>query len=151
MSRRGKPSKAERLLEKDNMILIAGWLRDGLTIEQICDNLGVSHNTWYKAIDMSEEFEQLSLRTKEIVDREIEAAMYKRAMGYEYDEVTEEYEAGFLVKKKVVHKQVPPDTGAQVFWLKNRKAAQWKDRREVDNTLALEKLDEVLGQIKGCE
>ena len=151
MSRRGKPSKAERLFEKDNMILIAGWLRDGLGVEQICDNLGISHNTWYKAIDMSEEFAALTKKTKDVVDREVENALYKRAMGYEYDEVTEEYEMGFLTKKKVVRRHVYPDTGAQVFWLKNRKPAQWKDKREVDNTLALEKLDEVLGQIKGCE
>ena len=148
---RKKPLKVDILLNKDNMILIGGWLRDGLTIEQICKNLGVSYQQWYKAIEISDEFAELSTRTKDVVDLEVENMLYKRAMGYEYDEVTEEYEAGFMTKKKIVHKHVPPDTGAQVFWLKNRRSDKWRDRREVDNTLALEKLDEVLGQIKGCE
>jgi hypothetical protein len=148
---RKKPLKVEILLDKDNMLRIEGWLRDGLSIQQICTNLGVNALQWYKAIEMSDEFAKLSTRTKDVVDREVENALYKRAMGYEYEEITEEYEMGFLVKKKVVTKHMPPDTGAQVFWLKNRKSDVWRDRREVDNTLALEKLDEVLGQIKGCE
>lgn len=146
-----QPGPLDIVLDKDNMLRIEGWLRDGLSITQICTNLGVHTKYWYKAIDASDEFARIATRTKDVVDREIENAMYKRAMGYEYDEVTEEYEMGFLTKKKVVHKQVPPDTGAQVFWLKNRKSDVWKDKREVDNTLALNKLDEVLDQIKGCE
>lgn len=151
MARAKKPKKYEKLLEKDNMLLIGGWLRDGLSVEQICTNMGVSHNQWYEAIQNSEEFAELSTRTKEVVDREVENALYKRAIGYEYDEVTEEYEAGFLVKKKLVHKIQPPDVAAQIFWLKNKRPSDWKDRREVDNTMALAKLDDVLGQIKGCE
>ena len=151
MARANKPKKYEILLKKDNMLLIAGWLRDGMSIEQICNNLGVSRNAWGEAIHASEEFAWLSTRTKAVVDREVENALYKRAIGYEYDETTKEYEMGFLVKKKVVHKVQPPDVAAQIFWLKNKRPADWKDRREVDNTVALDKLDEVLGQIKGCE
>lgn len=143
--------KHPKLYDKDNRIRIEGWLRDGLTVEQICTNLGISNKTWYKVVREDPEFAEMAKRTKDVVDREIENAMYKRAMGYEYDEITEEYEMGFLTKKKVVRKHVPPDTGAQVFWLKNKKSESWRDRKEVDNTLALNKLDEVLGQIKGCE
>lgn len=151
MARVKRPKQVDKMLEKDNMILIDGWLRDGLSIRQICANLGVSDRAWYEAINLSEEFAELSTRTKEVVDREVENALYKRAMGYEYDEVTEEYEMGFLTKKKVVHKYQPPDPASQIFWLKNKRSADWKDRREVDNTMALAKLDDVLGQIKGCE
>lgn len=146
-----RPPKYSILLEKDNMIRVEGWLRDGLSIEQICKNLGVSWKQWYNAIDHSEEFARISLRTKEVVDREVENALFKRAMGYEYEEVTEEYEMGFVTKRKVVKKYMAPDTAAQIFWLKNKKSEMWRDRREVDNTVALERLDEVLSQIKGCE
>lgn len=146
-----RKTQLDILLEKDTMILIEGWLRDGVSITQICKNLSVNTNYWYQAIDASDEFAKIATRTRDIVDREVENALFKRAMGYEYDEITEEYEMGFLTKKKVVRKHVPPDTGAQVFWLKNRKSDVWKDKREVDNTLALNKLDEVLDQIKGCE
>ena len=82
---------------------------------------------------------------------EVENMLYKRAMGYEYNEVKEEYEMGVLTKRTITKKTVVPDTSAQIFWLKNRKPTEWRDRREVDNTSAREKLDEVLGQIKGCE
>ncbi len=146
-----RPGPLDIILDKDNMLRIEGWLRDGLSITQICTNLGVHTKYWYKAIDASDEFARISTRTKDVVDREVENALYKRAMGYEYDEVTEEYEAGFLTKKKIVHKYQAPDIAAQIFWLKNKKSSDWKDKREVDNTLALNKLDEVLGQIKGCE
>lgn len=146
-----RKTQVDILLDKDNMLRVEGWLRDGLSVRQICENLNVNTNYWYKAIDASDEFARISTRTKDIVDREVENALYKRAIGYEYEEITEEYEAGFLTKKKVVTKRQPPDVAAQIFWLKNKRPNDWKDKREVDNTVALEKLDEVLGQIKGCE
>lgn len=146
-----RPTQVNIMLDPDNMIRIEGWLRDGLSIDQICTNLGVGTKAWYGAIDASDEFAKLSTRTKDVVDREVENMLYKRAMGYEYDEVTEEYEMGFVVKKKVVHKHVEPSIAAQIFWLKNKRSDMWKDKREVDNMAALTRLDEVLGEIKGCE
>ncbi len=48
---------------------------------------------------------------------QVEKALLKRALGYEYDEVI--YEGGQETKR--VKKHVVPDTTAQIFWLKNRK------------------------------
>ena len=53
----------------------------------------------------------------------MENALLKRALGYEYDEIT--YENGEEVKR--VTKQVAPDITAQIFWLKNRKPQQRRD------------------------
>lgn len=138
----------------DNLIRIAAWTRDGLTEEQISKNLGVSYRTFIRAKNDPEvggKIRQALIQTKDVVDMEVENMLYKRAMGYKYDEVKEEYEGGVLTKRTVIKKTVPPDTMAQIFWLKNRQPQKWRDRREVDNTLALDKLDEVLGQIKGIE
>ena len=150
-----KPSKKILALgTKDSLIRIAAYARNGLTEEQIAKNLGVSYGTFRKAKkdpDVGSQISTALIQTKEVVDFEVENMLRKRAMGYEYDEVKEEYEMGVLTKRTVTHKVVPPDTSAQIFWLKNRKPTEWRDRREVDNTVALEKLDEVLGQIKGCE
>ena len=33
---------------KDKLILVEGWARDGLTDEQITNNLGISIDTFYK-------------------------------------------------------------------------------------------------------
>ncbi|WP_411739859.1 hypothetical protein [Peribacillus sp. S4] len=55
--------------------------------------------------------------------------MLKRALGYQYTEVTEEEsEDGF--KRKVV----VPDTTAQIFGLKNRKPAEWRDKQELNQS-----------------
>ena len=43
---------------------------------------------------------------------------------------TGEYE---MVTTKEVVKEVTPDTTAQIFWLKNRKPEEWRDRRTVEN------------------
>ena len=145
---------AQAIATKDNLIRIAAWTRDGLSEAQIAKNLGISYMTFRRAKKDPEYGEQISealIRTKDVVDMEVENMLLKRARGYEYDEVTEEYEMGVLVKRKVTHKMVVPDTSAQIFWLKNRQPDKWRDRREVDNTVALVKLDEVLGEIKGVE
>lgn len=150
-----KPNKtALALTTKDSLIRIAAYARNGLSEEQIAKNMGVSYSAFRKAKkdpDVGNQIVTALIQTKEVVDFEVENMLRKRAMGYEYDEVKEEYEMGILVKRTVTKKVVPPDTSAQIFWLKNRKPTEWRDRREVDNTVALEKLDEVLGQIKGCE
>ena len=41
-------------------------------------------------------------------------------------------------------------TTAQIYWLKNRKPEQWREKREVEisNTQSSNKLDEILGEIK---
>lgn len=142
------------IASKDNLIRIAAWARDGLTEEQISKNLGVSYRTFIRAKadpDFGDKICQALIQTKDVVDMEVENMLYKRAMGYQYDEVKEEYEGGLLTKRTVTKKTVIPDTMAQIFWLKNRRPDKWRDRREVDNTVALDKLDEVLGQIKGVE
>ncbi len=54
-------------------------------------------------------------------------------LGYKYEEVTEEEsEDGF--KQKVVIKEGVPDTTAQIFWLKNRKPAEWRDKQEINHS-----------------
>lgn len=145
---------AAAIASEDNLIRITAWTRNGLSEEQIAKNLGISYMTFRRAKKDPEYGERICaalIATKDVVDFQVENQLFKRAIGYEYDEVKEEYEMGILTKRTVTKKIVPPDVSAQIFWLKNRKPADWRDRREVDNTIALEKLDEVLGQIKGCE
>ena len=56
----------------------------------------------------------------------------KRALGYEYEEVKEKYENGFCVERTITKKEVVPDTTAQIFWLKNRKPDEWRDKQTVE-------------------
>lgn len=123
-------SKINEWLEKDKLILLEGWARDGLTDEQIAKNMGIVPSTFYEWKKKSKEFSETLKKGKEVVDFEVENALLKRALGYEYEEET--YENGILIKK--VKKQVAPDTTAMIFWLKNRKKEQWREKVEVVKT-----------------
>ena len=121
-------AKINEWLENDKLILLEGWARGGLTDEQIAKNMGIAPSTLYEWKKKSKEFSESLKKGKEVIDFEVENALLKRALGYEYEEET--YENGILTKK--VKKQVPPDTTAQIFWLKNRKPNTWKDKVETD-------------------
>ena len=121
-------AKINDWLENDKLILLEGWARDGLTDEQIAKNIGINRTTLYDWKKKEVNIADALKKGKEVIDFEVENALLKRALGYEYEEET--YENGILTKK--VKKQVPPDTTAQIFWLKNRKPNNWKDRIETD-------------------
>ena len=117
-------SKWEKV--KDKLILVEGWARDGLTDEQIADNLNISKDTFYKYKKTYPDFSDSLKRGKEIVDYEVENALLRNAL------------SGNIT--------------AQIFWLKNRKPKQWKDKVEVEdesNKETLDKLDEVLKGLGG--
>lgn len=116
---------------KDKLAAVQGWARNGLTCEQMANNLGVSLTTFYKYQALETEFANAIKKGKEVVDFEVENALLKRALGYSYVEVKEEIEQGIVTKRTRTVKQVPPDVGAAAFWLKNRKPTEWRDRKEV--------------------
>lgn len=128
-------AKYEKWLEQEGLLLIEGWARDGLTDEQIAGNMGVSRSTLNEWKKKHPDIQDSLKRGKEIVDRQVENALLKRALGYEYEEIKEKYEFGELSERTVTKKQVVPDTTAQIFWLKNRKSKDWRDKQErLDNT-----------------
>lgn len=128
-------AKYEKWLEQEGLLLIEGWARDGLTDEQIAGNMGVSRSTLNSWKDRYPDILDALKKGKEIVDRQVENALLKRALGYEYEEIKEKYEFGELSERTVTKKQVAPDTTAQIFWLKNRKPKDWRDKQErFDNT-----------------
>ena len=137
-------SKFKDWLEGDGLLKLEGWARDGLTDEQISRNMGIAYSTFREWKKKYLAFSAVLKRTKDVVDREVENALFKRAMGYKYDEVT--YERGEEVKR--VTKEVAPDTTAQIFWLKNRKPAEWRDKIEQQQTVTIQD-DGFLEALKG--
>lgn len=120
--------KYQEWLEPEGLLKLEGWARDGLTDEQIAENMGISRSTLNSWKDKYSDISDTLKRGKEVVDRQVENALLKRALGYRYDEVT--MENG--VETKRVTKEVMPDTTAQIFWLKNRKPEEWRDKKDVD-------------------
>jgi len=139
--------KYEYWLTKDGLILLEGWARDGLADQQIAkDKMGIAYSTFR---EWKKKYSALSAalkKNKDIVDREVENALFKKAMGLcEIKETTFELVEATIIdpetydiktvpgtKIKTVIKQVAPDTTAQIFWLKNRKPKQWRDKQDVE-------------------
>ena len=124
-------AKYQDWLEEEKLTLITGWARKGLTDEQISKNMGIAYSTlrdWKKKYSAL----QAALKKgKEVVDYEVEAALYKRAIGYEVEEektYIQEIEGRTTERKEIIKKHIPGDTTAQIFWLKNRQRDRWQDR-----------------------
>lgn len=96
--------KHEKWIEEQNLILLEGWARDGLTDEQIADNIGISTATLYNWRSKYSEISDALKKGKDIVDYEIENALLKTA------------KAG--------------NTTAQIFWLKNRRPDKWREKQD---------------------
>lgn len=124
-------SKSEYWLTPEGLTLIEGWARDGLTDEQIAHNIGIAPCTLYEWKNRYPEISEALKNGKEVVDRAVENALLKRALGYDYTEKRVETSASGNTKTITITKHIPGDTTAQIFWLKNRKPDVWRDRREV--------------------
>lgn len=120
--------KYEYWLTPEGLLKLEGWARDGLTNDQIAQNIGITATTLYDWKGKFPEISESLKKGKEVVDRQVENALLKRALGYTYDEVT--IEGGIETKR--VTKEVVPDTTAQIFWLKNRKPAEWRDKQNIE-------------------
>ena len=118
-------------LEPDTLLLLQAWARDGLTDEQIAKNMGIGRDTLYSWKKKYPDISDALKKGKTVVDIQVENALLKRALGYEYVEYSEECSEDGIKKKKTV-KHVIPDTTAQIFWLKNRRPDLWRDKRDLE-------------------
>lgn len=123
--------KYHEWIKEEGLLKIEGWARDGLTDEQIAHNIGIAVSTLNNWKNKYVELMESLKKGKEVIDRQVENALLKRALGY----------TGTLNKVKVLNDGtlVPynedvtyqGDTTAQIFWLKNRKPKEWRDKQEI--------------------
>lgn len=126
-------------LTGDKLLLLEAWARDGLTDEQIAHNMGVAYSTLKEWKNKYSAFSAALKKGKEVVDIQVENALLKTATGY-HEKVRK------AIKLKTVrqdgHKKieeerveyveedvfVPGNVTAQIYWLKNRKPDQWREK-----------------------
>ncbi len=117
-------SKIKEWLEEDNLILLEGWARDGLTEDQIAKNMGITRTTLWEWKKKETNILNALKKGKEVVDFEVENALLKSAL--------------------------EGNVTAQIFWLKNRKKEQWREKQEYGNEQELNKLDKLLEEQKNA-
>lgn len=129
--------------DPDKRTLMIGWARSGLSDQQIAKNMGISRSTLNEWKKKYPDIADALKKGKEVSDYEVENALYKRATGYtekvtkvfkckvvEYDECGKKKKEEEVLKEGVEEVHFPPDTGAAIFWLTNRKPDDWKNRRD---------------------
>ena len=125
-------TKAKDWLIKDKLEQVGAWAAAGLIDKQIAANMGIAVSTLCEWKNKYPEFLEALKAGKDVADKEVENALYKRAKGYRYKEITRrlDKDTGQMVVVQEVEKEALPDTTAQIYWLKNRQPDLWRDKRE---------------------
>lgn len=105
----------------------------GATDQEIADFFEVSVRTIYRWKGEHDEFCQALKSGKTEADERVERSLFARANGYEHDEVDIRVVGQEIIQTQV-RKFYPPDTTAAIFWLKNRRPKEWRDKRELEHT-----------------
>ena len=107
---------------------------EGLTDKEIAEKMGIAKSTLNKWKLENQSFSDSLKNGKETIDAQVQKSLYQRAIGYEYKEkkvIVELDNNGNQKPARIetTEKLVPPDTTAQIFWLKNRQPDKWRDKQ----------------------
>ena len=113
----------------------------GATDREIAEFFEVTERTVYRWQHEFPEFCQALKVGKDVADDRVEKSLYRRAIGYTHDAVKiMQFQGSEVVIPYEEHHA--PDVTACIFWLKNRRRAEWRDKVEHEHTgkLSLESL-----------
>ncbi|UXC20021.1 helix-turn-helix domain-containing protein [Comamonas squillarum] len=99
----------------------------GMTDKEMASFFGVAESTFNLWKTVHPEFSESLKGGKNLVDAEVAAKLFHRAMGYEHEDVHVSNYQGVITVTPLV-KHYPPDTTAAIFWLKNRQPQRWRDK-----------------------
>lgn len=102
----------------------------GHTDEQLATFFEVHEDTINEWKVQYPQFSVSVKKGKVIADSEVAESFYRRCVGYRYDEETTE----MGVVTKIVTKEMAPDAGAALNWLKNRQKNTWRDKQEIEHS-----------------
>lgn len=135
-------AKSDAWLTEEGLLRIAGWARDGLTDKQIAGQMGVAYSTLRAWRDRFPALSAALKCARDVADRKIENELFKRAQGYnvelkktfkvrhvDYDESGRKVREEERLEEGHDEVHIPADVTAQIFWLKNRKPVEWRDKR----------------------
>lgn len=136
-------SLVDTWIEEDKLLLIECWARDGYTMQDIANRIGITDKTLREWRKEYPEIQKAISNGKEIIDYKVENALLKSALGYKTKEVkvTTIMRYGKVVEtqKEVTEKDQAPNVTACQVWLYNRCPDKWKKNR--DNLIELDEED----------
>lgn len=109
----------------------------GATDVEVADFFEIDARTLYRWKADNEAFCQSLKAGKIEADERVERSLYAKAIGYSYDAVKIFNHQGVIIEAPY-REHVAPDTTACIFWLKNRKPAEWRDKQEMEHSGAVE-------------
>lgn len=125
----GRPTKfREEFIEQAQKLC-----KLGATDEEVAEFFKVEVRTIYRWKGENELFCQALKVGKEECDDRVEKSLYARAIGYKHEDVDIRVIEGQVVQTPIV-KHYPPETVAGIFWLKNRRSQQWRDKIQQEHT-----------------
>lgn len=99
----------------------------GATDIEVADFFGVNVATVYRWKHSQPEFCEALKAGKDVLDDRVERSLYHRAVGYSFESEKIFHFQGMITRAPVVE-HVPPDPGAAMSWLKNRRGEKWRDK-----------------------
>ena len=130
MARRKRSSvKKEYWLSPAGLVLIQGWARDGLSMDQIASEVGVARSTFFNWKSENQMLSDALMINRQIADRQVENALFKTAKGFHY---TEDKIAPSGAKISDVKSYQAPNVGAIKLWLSNRKPDTWREKQSIE-------------------
>lgn len=150
INNKGRKSKYFTHVEP-NLDRIVKLRRQGYHEDQIAKTLGVGVSTFTRYKSDYEALRGALKKGKEVLIEDLEDTLYRKALGKIKITETKKYikktKNGEETRIEETVKELPPDTGAIIFSLKNLAPDRWKDLHESTGFKELEKAMENFGSI----
>ena len=122
----GRPSKYDpKMIEQARKLCELG-----ATDREVADFFEISESTLNLWKGLHPEFSESLKVGKTAADERVIQSLYRRATGYVHDAVKIAVNSQGEVTQVPFVEHYPPDTTAAIFWLKNRRKEEWRDRVE---------------------
>lgn len=120
----------------------------GATDIEVADFFEVDVRTIYRWKHDHPEFCQALNVGKDKADERVVNSLFQKAVGYEQEAVKIFMPAGAESPVYAPYREkIAPDTTAAIFWLKNRKPADWRDKHEVEQSGSMTVVNKIERQI----
>ena len=117
-----------------HLVAVESFARMGLTNLDIAREFGTDARTFRRWMEEYPQIRDALNSGKALANATVEGALYKRAIGFDYEErKTKANNQGFT-SVEVVTKHVPPDVAAITLWLTNQQSDRWKNRTALEHT-----------------